>query len=359
MTSNLSPSSRVAQRDTSLDTLRAIACIALVSYHMVGGSPAEGMEVPPDHWLALLNGTFIDMRMPLFSFLSGCVFVSLEGLTRSLGQMVLSKMRRLLLPMLSVGVLFWLVGTAIGQAQPPLVSLLYMPYAHFWFLQATFVIMASFLLLQSVWPGRSTALAMGLMGLAALIWVSGLRATPGLFSVNQVAYLMPFFMLGYLCAHGTVLTRLKASIPPALAVLALLGLVGLGFALVSGFLRTPSEAARAALTLMIGAIFCLSLLIVAPRHSGLARLGGYSYTIYLFHVFFTAGSFEALRALAPGTPDALVWAIGLVAGIAGPVAAHHVLLRSRILSTLFLGMKPRPRSAASRPVAHIAAPQRA
>ncbi len=346
-----------AQRDTSLDTLRAIACIALVSYHVVGGSSAAGMELPSEHWLVQLNGTFIDMRMPLFSFLSGCVFVSLEALTRGPGQMVRAKMRRLLLPMLSVGLLYWLLGTAMGQAQPPLASLLYMPYAHFWFLQATFVIMASFLLLHAVLPLRSTTLALGLTGLGALVWISELRATPNLFSVNLVAYLMPFFMIGYLCAHGELLLRLKAYVTPALASAGLLALIGLGYGLAVGHVQIPSEALRNALTVAIGATFCLSLLILAPRHPAMARLGGYSYTIYLFHVFFTAGSFEALHALAPETPDALVWIAGLAVGLAGPVFLHHLLLRGRVLSTLFIGLRlrnPAPRAVAQTPAAQRA-----
>lgn len=357
MRSNLIPSNPSAQRDTSLDTLRAIACIALVSYHVVGNTPASGMELPPKHWLVQLNGTFIDMRMPLFSFLSGCVFVSLEALTRHPGQMVRAKMRRLLLPMLSVGLLFWLAGTAMGQAQPPLASLLYMPYVHFWFLQATFVIMASFLLLHAVLPLRSTALALGLMGLGALIWISGLRATPNFFSINQVAYLMPFFMLGYLCAHGGLLPRLKAYVPPALAGAVLLAVIALGYVLAVAHVQMPSEALRHALTVAIGATFCLSLLILAPRHPALAWLGGHSYTIYLFHVFFTAGSFEALRAIAPDTPDALIWMAGLAMGLVGPVVLHHALLRSRVLSTLFLGL--RLRVPTLRPVAQTPAAQRA
>lgn len=359
MTRHLSATKANSGRTAHLETLRALACIALVSYHVVGGSSAAGMELPPGHWLALMGGALIDMRMPLFSFLSGCVFVSLEALTRSPGQMVLSKARRLLLPLLSVGLLFWLVGSVMGQAQPPLISLLYMPYAHFWFLQATFVIMTTFVLLNAIWPGRSTALAAGLIGLAALVWVSGLRATPNLFSVNQVAYLMPFFMLGYLCAHGTLVLRLKARVSPVLAALTVLVLIGLGYALVSELIAVPSEAGRRALGLGIGAAFCLCLLIIAPRNPALVRLGGYSYTIYLFHVFFTAGSLETLRAVAPGTPDALVWAMGLVAGLFGPIALHHALLRSQVLSTVFLGLRPKPRTTKPRPVAHIPAASRA
>jgi len=206
-----------APRDISIDTMRAIACLALVSYHTVGASPASGLELPASHWLAQLNTVFVDMRMPLFSFLSGLVFVRLEYLTRSPGKMVLSKMRRLLVPMITVGALFWTARALNGQAQAPLLSLFYMPFAHFWFLQATFAIMALFLLLHWTLPGRSTWLAAALLGLGALAWVAGPRPTVNVFSIVQTAYLMPFFMLGYLCAHGDLMRLLRHHVPRWLA----------------------------------------------------------------------------------------------------------------------------------------------
>ena len=340
---------RLSARDPSIDTLRALACIALVSYHVVGYTSASGMELPADHWLVVLNATFGDMRMPLFSFLSGYVFVSLEALTRPLGQLLLSKMRRLLLPLFSVGVLFWLANTGMGRAQPPLTSLLYLPYAHFWFLQATFVILASFLLLRAIWPGHSTTLACALMVFTALIWVTGPRASVNIFSINLTAYLMPFFMLGYLCAHGQVLRVLRAHVSRTLAAVMILLLLGVGTGLAAGWIGPPGPAARHALTLLIGAVYCLSLLVLAPRHEGLARIGSYSYTIYLFHVFFTAGSFESLRLLVPNLPEALVWLLGLAAGLAGPILLHHAVMRSAVLPTLLLGLNTR--RGITRPVA--------
>jgi fucose 4-O-acetylase-like acetyltransferase len=346
-------------RSAHIDTLRAIACLALVSYHVVGNAPRNGMELAADHWLAVFNSTFIDMRMPLFSFLSGCVFLSLERLTRSPGQLLLSKTRRLLLPMLTVGLLFWLANTVMGRPQPALLSIAVLPYAHFWFLQATFLIMASFLFLYAVLPVRSVNLAAGLMVLGALAWVLGPRPSVNTFSVIQAAYLMPFFMLGYIAAHGTLLDRLRSLITPALALAALVPLIALGYLLAAGHIHLVGGADRRALTLVIGAMFCLCVLLLSPQHPLLARLGGYSYTIYLFHVFFTAGSFEALQALAPGLPSAFVWGAGLSVGLVGPVCLHLALARTPLLSTLFLGSRLPPTARGRPSVAHSGAAQRA
>lgn len=350
-----------APRDISIDTMRAIACLALVSYHTVGASPAVGLELPASHWLAQLNAVFIDMRMPLFSFLSGLVFVRLEHLTRSPGQMALSKMRRLLVPMITVGALFWAARALNGQAQAPLLSLFYLPFAHFWFLQATFVIMALFLLLHWALPGRSTWLAAALLGLGALAWAAGPRPPVNVFSVIQAAYLMPFFMLGYLCAHGGVMRRLRHNVPRWLAGLALIALVAIGAALAFDLLAVSEPPYRRAMTVAIGIGFCLTLLTLAPRHAGLARLGGYSYTIYLFHVFFIAAGTLAVQQVLPQVPPGLLWLVGLALGICGPVALHQMIRQSAWLSTVLLGLRPRQAriSANPQPVAHSGREQRA
>lgn len=351
MMQQLQPKAHGTARAEHLDTLRAIACIALVSYHVVGSAPGNGMELPSDHWLAQFNRTFIDMRMPLFSFLSGCVFLSLERLNRSPGQLLLSKARRLLVPMLSVGLLFWTANMLMGQDQPPVLNLLVLPYAHFWFLQATFIIISCFLLLYALLPLRSTVLATGLMVLGALLWVAGPRPSLNVFAVIQAAYLMPFFMAGYLCAHSNVLPRLRATSTPLTALALLLILVGFGHALATGYIELSSALDRRAVTIGIGILFCVSVLRLAPRHPALAQLGRYSYTVYLFHVFFTAGSFKTLTQIVPTLPDALFWGAGLALGLAGPIVLHHILMRYDLLATLFLGLKfTRP----ARPVATVA-----
>lgn len=84
MPPSLQTLSSARREDT--DTLRAIACIALVSFHVVGVSADSGMELPDAHWMRRANAAIAD------------------------------------------------------------VSILVLPYAHFWFLQATFVIMALVLL---------------------------------------------------------------------------------------------------------------------------------------------------------------------------------------------------------------------
>ena len=93
-------------RQTDIDTLRALACIALVSFHVVGYTPQSGMELPAGHPLHLLQAGLTPLRMPLFIFLSGVVFCTGVDRFEAVPQRLLSKARRLLLPLGCVGSLF-------------------------------------------------------------------------------------------------------------------------------------------------------------------------------------------------------------------------------------------------------------
>jgi fucose 4-O-acetylase-like acetyltransferase len=141
MTPKPHPSS--AQMRAEIDTLRAIVCLVLVLHHMVGISPEYGMELPLDHPISLLSHSAADMRMPVFSFIAGMVFARATGLWPDARTTIRKKARRQLLPMVSVGTLFWVARHVTGGEQPPLLLTYVTSYAHFWFLQATFLIMVA------------------------------------------------------------------------------------------------------------------------------------------------------------------------------------------------------------------------
>ena len=319
--------------DEVVDTLRAIACLALVSFHVVGNSPAAGMELISDHWLSVVNRTFSDMRMPLFSFLSGLVFVSLDRTSRSSYALIGSKVRRLLLPMLSVGALFWMARDMMGQGQQPLATIAFMPFAHFWFLQATFLIMVTFIAISALSGGRSTLVAVGLMCFGASFWVFGILPKSNVFSVVQALYLAPFFMCGYLCGR----VRLP-KIHGVAAFVILSGLSGLGYLLATNFL-VVDPTVRRAICVGSGLLFCATLLSIRPQNRMLASLGTMSYAIYLFHVFFTAGMRETMGHVWPQMPVALLWLVCMMVGILGPIALYHLITRNRLISFSLLGVK--------------------
>lgn len=331
------------RRRDDIDTIRAIACVALVSFHVVGAGSDAGLRLPADHWLSLLNLTFTDMRMPLFSFISGFVFVAWSG-ERGAGAVLCSKARRLLIPMLVVGALFWAVRSAVVGPQGPLWQITVLPYAHFWYLQATFVLMAA--LIGAVWVmhGQERPVAAVLLALLVLGWLWAPRAPLNLFSINNTLYIGPFFYAGFLLARshramagllgGGARRRVVGTMLVILAVL-----IG---ALLAAKILTPAPVMRRALTLGIGAAACAGLLLIRPQVEWMARLARASYAIYLFHVFFTAGTRVALQQIWPDVPPELIWPVALMFGILGPIALQQALITVPWLGFAFLGLRLRP-----------------
>lgn len=72
----------------------------------------------------------------------------------------------------------------------------------------------------------------------------------------------------------------------------------------------------------------------------LAWLGTYSYSIYLWHIFGTAGSRMLLQKVGIVRWD-VVFATGLIAGLLFPILLHRLLQNVPFLSRALLGLRPR------------------
>lgn len=336
------------QKLAHVETIRGIACIMLVSYHVVGDTPANGLELPLDHPLSALNHLFVDMRMPLFSFISGLVFHAATAPSRTgIAGTLAAKARRLLLPMIVVGTLYWILQEITKGAERPYWSLYVLPFQHFWFLQATFLLMAAHLLATAALGGRDVKAAFILLGVSAALFVGLDRWRPDVFSSYKAAYLGCYFYAGYLAGHW----------PAAIEALGrgttsggrLLGAAALGAALVAAaaITTTPdgvmAAPLRDAAAVAIGLSVCLGLFLLRPVWAPLVWIGGYSYAIFLYHVFFTAGSRMVLRGLVDDVGPWPLFVAGTAAGLAGPVLLWHLFIRHRATALPFLGIDLRPR----------------
>lgn len=324
---------------TEIDTIRAVVCIVLVLHHLVGISPAYGLELPLDHPVSILSHTTEDMRMPIFSFISGMVFHRVSGRWSDARRTISNKARRLLLPMAVVGTLFWLARYATGASQPPLPAIFISSYAHFWFLQASFLIMCTALLLACLLGGRyHKRIAAGLALLGVLWWGIGLLPLPttNWFSLTNAVFLLPFFMSGYLLNQSPDLRlslRTRPNARMAGTVLLLSGLL-IGWQIANGGL-TYADPARRIVAILLGFMACFGLILLRPTSKRLARIGTASYAIYLFHVFFTAGTSAALQVIVP--LPALV-TLGMLLGIFGPIVLQQMVLRAPVAALLCLGL---------------------
>lgn len=308
-----------SRQSLSMETLRGLACILLVAYHVVGSETSNGLRLPTEHFLHDFNDALSHLRMPLFTFISGYVYCY-RPLSGAAGRFLLGKLRRLGLPLLVVATLFALVqyltpGTNESQAPGELWRIYLYPFAHFWFLQALLVVFALVALLEYSGVTRTTR---GLLAVLLALWVfyPHRQQLPNIFSLQQAFYLFPHFLLGVLY-HRVLEARVQMQRRLTLQMLALLCLGLLTFTPVLNDTQTLSY-------LSLGFSILLLLLLAGTDVHGpiLARLGAYSFAIYLLHVFFTAAMRMVLERVGVGHTLPNV-ALGLTAGLLGPVLVYR------------------------------------
>ena len=321
------------QRNMEIDTLRGFAWVLLVSFHVVGVSADMGLHLPADHWLQQLNGALAYLRMPLFSFLSGYVYAFRPyrpGQSNVRG-FIQGKMRRLLLPMLTVGTIFALMQNAIPGANQHVTHwwlLHIVPVAHFWFLEALFIVFLILLALEHWRLLASPERFAGVWAVSVLAFVF-LQAT-AYFAVSGAVYLMPFFLAGLACQRFDL-----RSLPVRWLAAAVLGLACVWL----GALPQPLSQGISLPGLLAGLSAAFLLLRSGWRWPALAYVGSYSFAIYLMHVFFTAGSRITFTRLGVGNFYVL-FGLGTLLGIAGPMLAAQLIGRSAQLKLWLLGEAP-------------------
>lgn len=133
-------------KNEAIQSLRGIATILVVTHHIIGISVTRGMRVSDDSGWRILDLALVDLRMPLFTAISGYVYAmrpiasldDMRGLFRA-------KSRRLLLPLMTVGtLLFGMEFLILGINQKPdphqVFRLFIFGFEHLWFLQSIFLI---------------------------------------------------------------------------------------------------------------------------------------------------------------------------------------------------------------------------
>jgi peptidoglycan/LPS O-acetylase OafA/YrhL len=329
------PRSAVIASDTRrLDALRGLACVLLVLFHVIGSDPSHGLRIAEGP-LRLLNDGLTYLRLPLFTFLSGMVY-GLRPFAGDSRGFLGGKARRLLVPMLFVGTLFALAqsflpatnfGAEAGRDRNWL--LLHVePVAHFWFLEALFWI---FLLTWALERGRLLATpgrlaAAWLLAAAVDVTASG----PRWLAIDGACFLLPYFLGGLATSRLALVPQLGRAWARVLLIAAgALAIAQLGTPVPNPDRHTPWFL-LAGISLCA---LCAGLRFEAPW---LARIGTSSYTIYLFHVFFTAAARIVLDR-AGLTPLPLQIVAGLAAGLLAPMLIERWAQRSAGLRLLLLG----------------------
>ena len=217
-------------RDREIDTLRGIACILLVSYHVIGATMNEGLAV--EHGPLRVGEDLLAMlRMPLFTFLSGYVYARAPIGRSSAWAFLRDKARRLLIPMLAVGTAFAVMHELLPGARHWHVQWRWMhimPVAHYWFVEALFLIFIVVVQLE-----RAGALATPQRWLGCWLVSAALYLTPhpiNWLAIGGAISLLPFFLLGLYCRRFARFdSRLFVDVDQEARSTLLVGLVGAMF----------------------------------------------------------------------------------------------------------------------------------
>jgi len=296
-------------RDIRIDTLRGLACIFLVGYHVIGNNPSNGLHIESG-FLREINDLLETVRMPLFTFLSGMVY-AYRPLSDNWPKFLKGKARRLLVPMLVVGTLFAIVQALVPGTNNKIDNwwLLHIyPVQHFWFVEALFWVFI-FIIPLELNRLLNNKLVTSLIIAAFLALALGQPYTK-LLAFKGFVYLTPFFLF------GMSIVRFKISPLPKLP--SLIGFLGI---MASIYFLTDGVYGRSLLGCVIGIFSCYFLLGWKLEINWLARIGIYSYSIYIFHVFFTAASRIIVNKLF-SVSDELNFVIGLLFGVLGPIGVY-------------------------------------
>lgn len=315
--------------DRNLGTVRGLVCFMLVAYHVVGMDPATGLRLPADSlWHHFVN-SFDFIRMPAFTILSGYLYARRRMDASHLAVFWRKKARHLLVPLLFATAVTWVLRRQVYGATDRLVDALFFHYQHFWFLQAILIVFIAISCWDSLRRPGWVALVLALFG---LIVVSQLVETSTFLSINGAVYLAPYFIFGILLREHRALLMRQDVINLAIGAVAIVMIAHQG-ALSGATHVLPRLSLAAAACGMAGTLLLLRFMPVVPIAE---TIGGYSYTIYLWHSISAA----AVRRLAEpigvaGT--APLFLVILIAALLLPILIHRLVRGIPIVQTLVTG----------------------
>lgn len=325
-------------RGAALETMRAVAVLLLVSYHVIGSNAGAGLHLSYPAPMRIFADFLIDVRMPFFAFVAGYVYALRPVTAGRYSKFITGKFRRLYIPGAIASALFAIAATLIASksAQNPadFWEIFFFPYMHYWFLQAILVIFIFFGALDALLHGRGTV---GLFLASCVVFLFDFFVPGNLMSINQAMYLLPFFLLGvvYIRFKPAFLAAAGWLVP--VCVMVILAASAINFITLQNTGRMSMDR-QDLQSLAMGLSGCMAAIIALPSVPQLEKIGPYAFTIYLYHVFGTAGMRMSLDGLGI-TSLSFHLILGLVAGIALPIGVHMTAMTTSAGRRWILGKR--------------------
>lgn len=324
-------------KDQTIETLRGLAIIFMLAGHVIG-TPGMGMKVNDDSLWRYFYFSFEYIRMPLFTVISGYVYSLRPAINVRFDRFLIGKMRRILLPLFFVGTLFFLTQYFIpGTNTKPLLSDIWkiylFSYAHFWFLQAIFLIFLVVGLLDHF--NILNSFRIWLMVFITTAAIRQIQIPTDFFSLQGFTNLLPFFILGCGLRRYEMIFRNEILIKILSVALFILLIIQQ----YTWYARINLDFFNMRiLSFFLASTAIIVLFYVRKDIPIFSKVGYYAYGIYLFHVFGTAGSRIFLMRIGINNEMA-IFLFGMIFGVAIPILIEIIFERSKILRRLFFGLR--------------------
>ncbi len=305
-----------------IDYAKAVAIILIVASHIQHRLLKSGLCGSGGAY-DFIDGLLYSFHVPLFFFLSGLFFYS-SFLKRGLREFLTGKACTILYPFVVWSLFQTAVEVILKSASPSaLMTCLYYPRAHFWFLYALFFM--SVVSAVIYWKGGKLALPVCLaVSIVLLLTYRSVNYGP----FSDFAKNFIYFALGILACR-TGLMGMKKSMPLWNAVMA----TGQFVVLEVWFLTNGWHTTLAGQFLLAvsGTLFVVTLCMVLNDVAmpWLKYIGRRTLPIYVAHVLVAYAVMTLMGRLVKTDSLALYAAVGMLAGTGIPLIMYAVANRLR------------------------------
>lgn len=330
----------------NIETLRGLVIILVVLGHVIGVDGDGGMKVSDNSiWRYLYFSILKYMQMPVFTIIAGWVYALKPVTSLSWGGFMKRKALRLLVPLVSVGTLYFLVqqmvpGTNVKEPLSSIWRIYIYPFSLYWYLPALFIVFAIVCWVDiKGWASKfhqwSRFFLFSLVVFAIETFLPD--SFPNLFGFKGGFFLLPFFVLGVgmrRFAHRIATPHYKKFYFIGFIVCLLLTQIE-WFGRFYGVLP-DNFLHEIRLNVVIGLFAAAFVINLQIRNNFLIWIGSYAYSIYLFHAFGTAAGRIILTEMNFNIPLA-IFLLSSVLGVFCPILLDRILNFWPLPRLVFLG----------------------
>ena len=329
-----------------IESLRGIAIILVVLGHVIGSGPEGGLKIEfPSNWRYIY--CWIDIiQLPLFTAIAGWVY-ALKPIEKGLKQFIFEKIKRLILPMLIIAPVYYILqciipGTNTSNSIFDLWRVFLFSYSIYWYLYALFIIFIMIAIIDKYKKANTLSGWFKILIISILTSLifknTSIDNIPNIFcflgGINQ----LPYFLI------GLGLYRFKDALYKKSYYL-ILGIISLTIS----FLAINMEWINLCegnnfsfyhnIILRIAACGLLvPICYIKFKNRILSFIGKYSFSIYMFHVFFTSSVRIFLNKIGlTSLPYTII--IITVLAISIPVILEMIINKNHIAGKYLLGRK--------------------